>query len=64
MQETIDQESLTTPGDDDIYEPMANASQNFVTKFSLQDDIYMSMMQLNPEMQLCKLNTALYNVWH
>ncbi|MCJ8730360.1 hypothetical protein PDJAM_G00183440 [Pangasius djambal] len=56
--ETIDlvtshiEESMTTPGDEDIYEPMANASQNFVAKFSIQEDIYESMMQLNPDMQL------------
>ncbi|XP_060782309.1 phosphoinositide 3-kinase adapter protein 1 [Neoarius graeffei] len=56
--ETIDlvkshiEESITTPEDEDIYEPMANSSQNFVAKFSLQEDIYESMMQLNPDMQL------------
>ncbi|KAF5900711.1 sorbin and SH3 domain-containing protein 1 isoform X1, partial [Clarias magur] len=56
--ETIDlvkshiEESMDTPVDEDIYEPMANASQNFVAKFSLQEDIYESMMQLNPDMQL------------
>ncbi|XP_058242807.1 phosphoinositide 3-kinase adapter protein 1 [Hemibagrus wyckioides] len=56
--ETVDlvkthiEESMTSPVDEDIYEPMANASQDFVAKFSLQEDIYESMMQLNPDMQL------------
>lgn len=58
------EESMATPEDEDIYEPMANASQDFVAKFSLQEDIYESMMQLNPDMQLCKLITAVYNVWY
>lgn len=58
------EESMSTPEDEDIYEPMANASQDFVAKFSLQEDIYESMMQLNPDMQLCKLITAVYNVWY
>lgn len=58
------EESITTPEDEDIYEPMANSSQNFVAEFSLQEDIYESMMQLNPDMQLCKLTEAVYNVWH
>lgn len=47
---------MTTAEDEDIYEPMANASQKFVANYSLQEDIYESMMQLNPDMQLCKLN--------
>lgn len=67
MQETIDlvkshmEESMETPVDEDIYEPMANASQNFVAKFSLQEDIYESMMQLNPDMELCKFIRAVCN---
>ncbi|KAI5107829.1 phosphoinositide 3-kinase adapter protein 1 [Silurus meridionalis] len=56
--ETVDlvkchiEESMGTHEDEDIYEPMANSSQNFVAKFSLQEDIYESMMQLNPDIQL------------
>ncbi|KAI4894275.1 hypothetical protein NFI96_016310 [Prochilodus magdalenae] len=56
--ETVDlvkshmEETMANPDDSDIYEPMANASQNFVTKFSIQEDIYESMMELNPEMPL------------
>ncbi|XP_027030863.1 phosphoinositide 3-kinase adapter protein 1 [Tachysurus fulvidraco] len=46
------EESMASPEDEDIYEPMANTSQNFDGKFSLQEDIYESMMQLNPDMQL------------
>lgn len=61
MVKTHIEESMTSPVDEDIYEPMANASQDFVAKFSLQEDIYESMMQLNPDMQLCELITA---VWH
>ncbi|KAL7889720.1 hypothetical protein AOLI_G00019780 [Acnodon oligacanthus] len=67
--ETVDlvkshmEETIANPADADIYEPMANASQNFVTKYSIQEDIYESMMELNPEMQLyedlsCALNEA------
>ncbi|KAL6486917.1 hypothetical protein MHYP_G00035430 [Metynnis hypsauchen] len=67
--ETVDlvkshmEETIPNPDDADIYEPMANASQNFVTKYSIQEDIYESMMELNPEMQLyedlsCALNEA------
>lgn len=55
------EESMTTPGDEDIYEPMANASQNFVAKLSLQEDIYESMTQLNPDLQLCKLEERMVN---
>lgn len=58
------EETMTSPEDEDIYEPMANTSQNFDGKFSLQEDIYESMMHLNPDMQLCKLITAVLNVWH
>lgn len=59
-QETVDlvkshmEDSIENAECADIYEPMANASQKFVAKYSIQEDIYESMMELNPEMQLCK----------
>ncbi|KAK1791854.1 hypothetical protein P4O66_013840 [Electrophorus voltai] len=46
------EESVAMPGDEDIYEPMANTSQTFVSEFPLQEDIYESMMELNPDLQL------------
>ncbi|XP_017580069.1 phosphoinositide 3-kinase adapter protein 1 [Pygocentrus nattereri] len=59
--ETVDlvkshmEETTDNPADADIYEPMANTSQDFVTKYSIQEDIYESMMQLNPEMEEMEL---------
>ncbi|XP_076830439.1 phosphoinositide 3-kinase adapter protein 1 isoform X3 [Brachyhypopomus gauderio] len=56
--ETVDlekshiEESPATPEDEDIYEPMANPAQALEANFSLQEDIYESMMELNPDMQL------------
>lgn len=54
-QETVDlvkihmEESQNNPGNEDIYEDMLTASQNFITNFD-SEDIYESMMKLNPEM--------------
>ncbi|XP_066535383.1 phosphoinositide 3-kinase adapter protein 1 isoform X2 [Hoplias malabaricus] len=42
--------SMENQEDTDIYETMANAPQDFVTKFTIQEDIYESMMKLNPEL--------------
>ncbi|KAK9964544.1 hypothetical protein ABG768_005708 [Culter alburnus] len=53
--ETVDlvkihmEESQNNPGNEDIYEDMLTASQNFITNFD-SEDIYESMMKLNPEM--------------
>ncbi|XP_051774195.1 phosphoinositide 3-kinase adapter protein 1 isoform X2 [Ctenopharyngodon idella] len=53
--ETVDlvkthmEESQNNPGNEDIYEDMLTASQNFITNFD-NEDIYESMMKLNPEM--------------
>ncbi|XP_016412303.1 phosphoinositide 3-kinase adapter protein 1-like isoform X1 [Sinocyclocheilus rhinocerous] len=55
--ETVDlvkthmEESQNTSGNEDIYEDMLMASQNFITSFD-NEDIYESMMKLNPEMGL------------
>lgn len=43
------EESQNNPGNEDIYEDMLTASQNFITNFD-SEDIYESMMKLNPEM--------------
>ncbi|XP_030628086.1 phosphoinositide 3-kinase adapter protein 1 [Chanos chanos] len=42
-------EEVTTPEQEDIYEPMSNAQQDLSPGYSLHEDIYMSMMELNPE---------------
>ncbi|XP_043110840.1 phosphoinositide 3-kinase adapter protein 1 isoform X2 [Puntigrus tetrazona] len=53
--ETVDlvkthmEESQNTAGNEDIYEDMLTASQNFITNFE-NEDIYESMMKLNPDM--------------
>uniref|UniRef100_A0A8C1D5Z4 Phosphoinositide-3-kinase adaptor protein 1 n=1 Tax=Cyprinus carpio carpio TaxID=630221 RepID=A0A8C1D5Z4_CYPCA len=53
--ETVDlvkthiEESQDTSGNEDIYEDMLTASQNFITNFD-NEDIYESMMKLNPDM--------------
>lgn len=57
-QETVDlvkthmEESQNTSDNEDIYEDMLTASQNFITNFD-NEDIYESMMKLNPDMGLC-----------
>lgn len=56
-QETVDlvkthmEESQNTSGNEDIYEDMLMASENFITNFD-NEDVYESMMKLNPEMGL------------
>ncbi|XP_062851443.1 phosphoinositide 3-kinase adapter protein 1 isoform X2 [Trichomycterus rosablanca] len=55
--ETVDlveshmEESLMTEDNEDIYEPMANASHRFSAEFPVEEDIYESMMQLNPDLE-------------
>ncbi len=57
-QETVDlvkthmEESQNTSGNEDIYEDMLTASQNFITNFD-HEDIYESMTKLDPDMGLC-----------
>ncbi|XP_067277938.1 phosphoinositide 3-kinase adapter protein 1 isoform X2 [Pseudorasbora parva] len=53
--ETVDlvkthmEESQNDAGNEDVYEDMLTASQNFISNFD-NEDIYESMMKLNPEM--------------
>ncbi|XP_052469095.1 phosphoinositide 3-kinase adapter protein 1-like isoform X1 [Carassius gibelio] len=55
--ETVDlvkthiEESQNTSGNEDIYEDMLMASQNFISNFD-NEDVYECMMKLNPEMGL------------
>ncbi|CAM4726972.1 unnamed protein product [Leuciscus chuanchicus] len=49
MDEYVETESQSNPDNEDIYEDMLTASQNFITNFD-NEDIYESMMKLNPEM--------------
>ncbi len=46
------EESQNTSGNEDIYEDMLTASQNFITNFD-HEDIYESMTKLDPDMGLC-----------
>ncbi len=46
------EESQNTSGNEDIYEDMLTASQNFITSFD-HEDIYESMTKLDPDMGLC-----------
>lgn len=47
------EEAQDTP-ENEIYEDMLTASQNFISDFD-NEDIYESMMKLNPDMGLCKI---------
>jgi len=51
MVKTHMEESQNNPDNEDIYEDMLTASQNFITSFD-KEDIYESMMKLKPEMGL------------
>ncbi|XP_072533157.1 phosphoinositide 3-kinase adapter protein 1 isoform X2 [Salminus brasiliensis] len=66
--ETVDfpniEESVANPEETDIYEPMSNAPQNSLPQFSLQEDIYESMMELNPDMQLYEDLESALNASH
>ncbi|KTF85678.1 hypothetical protein cypCar_00019829 [Cyprinus carpio] len=62
--ETVDlvkthmEESQNTSGNEDIYEDMLMASENFITNFD-NEDVYESMMKLNPEMEDDDIESAL-----
>lgn len=49
----IHMEEAEDPPGNEIYEDMLTASQNSISDFD-NEDIYESMMKLNPDMSLCK----------